>query len=85
MQYQNRIKEILRRADAINVPVAELLRAADLHPSVWYRWQKPDANPRVRSVNTACDVMEQALTQREMAMAERLLERMEPQLQGEAA
>lgn len=72
MDYKCRINEIEKRAAAIGVPVRDLCAHAGVNPSTYWRWQKPDANPRLRDMEKAFAAMEAYLSSRELEMLDRL-------------
>jgi transcriptional regulator with XRE-family HTH domain len=72
MQYRDRITAIRQRATRIGAPLREVLAAGKVHPSTLMRWERPDANPRMRSLFRALDAIEGELDQRERRLVEEL-------------
>lgn len=68
MDYKCRINEIEKRAAAIGVAIRDLCAEAGVNASTYWRWQKPDANPRLRDMDRALASMEAFLTRRELEM-----------------
>lgn len=72
MEYKRRIKAIRERALRLRLPMRDLCGAVRINPSTLYRWEQPDANPRMRTMMTALDAMETHLNERERALVEDL-------------
>lgn len=75
MDNNHPINEIIGRAQAIGFPVRELCDAASVNLSTWWRWQQPDANPRLRDMQDALERLDRALQTREMAVLAALIGR----------
>lgn len=75
MEHKYPINEINGRAKAIGVSVRELCEEAGVNFSTYWRWQRPDANPRLRDLTIALDALNRVLEQRERAVLARLAER----------
>ncbi len=45
MDQQSTIREIERRAKAARIPLSELCRRAEIHPTTFFRWKKSPKNP----------------------------------------
>lgn len=84
MDYKCRINEIERCAAALGVAVRDLCAAAGISPSTYWRWQKPDANPRLRDMEKAFAAMEGYLTARELETLDSL-SRKHPEAAAELA
>lgn len=72
MQYRDRINAIRQRAARIGVPLGKVLAAADVPASTLMRWERPDANPRMRTMMRALDKMEAEIDTRERRLVEEL-------------
>lgn len=75
MEHNHPINEIMARAQAIGYPVREMCEAATVNLSTWWRWQQPDANPRLRDMQDAIDRLNRVLSERELAMLAALVDR----------
>lgn len=83
MEYKSLINEIIRRAEAIRLPLEELCAGAGVNKSTFYRWRQPEANPRMRSMMRALDAMEAELGRREGEIVEAIAGRRPEQTAGE--
>jgi transcriptional regulator with XRE-family HTH domain len=75
MEHSQPINEITARAEAIGFPLRELCQAASVSLSTWWRWQQPDANPRLRDMQDAFERLDRVLSERELAVLSSLLDR----------
>jgi hypothetical protein len=75
MEHNHTINEIVRRADAIGFPIRELCGEADVSLSTFWRWQQPEANPRMRDMRAALDRIERVLAERERKVLASLVAR----------
>lgn len=67
MEHNLPINEIVERARKLGIPMRELCEEAGVNHSTWWRWQQPDANPRLRDMKHALEEMSKVLTNRELA------------------
>jgi DNA-binding phage protein len=72
MDYKRRINQIIERARRLRMPIKDVAAAGGVSKSTFYRWEQPDANPRMRTMMTALDAMETHLNERERALVEDL-------------
>ncbi|MGN8170467.1 hypothetical protein [Agrobacterium sp. 22117] len=75
MEHNHTINEIVRRAEAIGFPVRDLCGEAEVSLSTFWRWQQPEANPRMRDMRAALDRIERVLTERERKVLASLVQR----------
>lgn len=75
MEHNQPINEIISRAQAIGLSIRDLCEEAEVNFSTWWRWQKPDANPRLRDMQDAISRMDRVLSKRETAILQGLVER----------
>lgn len=52
----------------------DVLAAANINPSTLMRWERPDANPRLRTMQKALDRMEAHLGERESRLVAEITE-----------
>lgn len=75
MEHNTPINEIVERARKLGLAMRELCEEAGVNHSTWWRWQQPDANPRLRDMRHALEAMDRALVARELAALEELADR----------
>lgn len=75
MEHNHPINEINSRAQVIGLPIRELCEAARINWSTYWRWQQPDANPRMRDMQSALESLDRVLSQRELAVLSVLVSR----------
>ena len=75
MEHNHPINEINRRAELIGYPVRELCKNAGVNFPTFWRWQQPNANPRLRDMHTALAALDNALQARELGVLAALVQR----------
>jgi len=55
------IREIQRRAAAANIPMARVLRTANVHQSTWTRWASGAFSPKLSTFRRVQDALDAVL------------------------
>lgn len=68
MQLTDRIDAIERRAEAINLTLARICKAAKVHHSTVTRWRNAEVDPKLNHAAAICERLEREVERREAAI-----------------